>query len=181
MTFGPALAIVVAALDKAGVPHMIAGSVASTFYGEPRATQDIDLVVDPSTSADLREFVRGLDPERFYVGDHGEAFERRDMFNVIDMASGWKVDVIVRRDRHFSRTEFERRRSVELEGVGVYVASPEDVILSKLERAQMGGSERQLADVASVVAAVPDLDRDYLHNWAGRLGLLDELKRVIGA
>jgi hypothetical protein len=144
MSLVDTLSRVVTALDSAGVPHMLAGSFASTYHGEPRATQDIDIVVDPPSHEALDRFVASLSRDRFYVGDYRAAFVRREAFNVIDMTTGWKVDLIVRRDRTYSRTEFERRQAAEIEDIPVCVATPEDTIWSKLEWAKLGESERQL-------------------------------------
>jgi len=168
-----ALARIVAALDAFSIPHMIAGSFASTFHGEPRTTQDIDIVIDPSREA-LDRFVRSLAPEVFYVSAEAadEAWRRRGLFNVIDLASGWKVDLILRKERPFSRSEFERRERARILGVEVFVASAEDTILAKLEWAQLGESERQLRDVVGVIALRGEsLDRGYVERWARELGV----------
>lgn len=179
MTLLQLLAFVVDALDEAGVPHMVAGSFASTYHGEPRMTQDIDFVIDP-TDVTLQRLVGRLEPPRFYVGDARSAFERRDQFNVIDTTSAWKVDLIIRKDRPFSREEFSRRMPVELGGVRTFVATPEDTILAKLEWGQAARSERQRRDVVGVLeVAGPSLDRDYLWRWAAELGVSDELESVL--
>lgn len=143
---------------------MVAGSVASSIHGEPRSTQDVDLVIDPSM-ASLRVFVRALPEEDFYVSEDAamEALGARRQFNVIDMVTGWKADLIVRKNRSFSVSEFQRRERATVLGVDVYIASAEDVVLTKLEWASVdGGSERQLRDVRGILAAHGDLDQDYL-------------------
>jgi hypothetical protein len=91
---------IIAALDGAGIPHMLTGSFASSFHGLTRATQDIDLVIAPSESQ-LRGLVGSLPPEAYYVDLETalDALKRRSQFNVIDLETGWKVDLIVRRDR----------------------------------------------------------------------------------
>jgi hypothetical protein len=98
------------------------------------------------------------------------------MFNVIDHASGWKVDFIVRKNRAFSRDEFARRMPITLLDVPVFVASPEDTIVAKVEWSQQsGGSERQRRDVAGIVATMGEqLDREYVERWVRDLGLEDE-------
>ena len=181
MSLVDTLGIVVEALDSAGIPHMLAGSLASTYHGEPRATQDVDIVVDPPSRESLERFVESLNRDRFYVGDHQAAFARREPFNVIDTTTGWKVDLFLRRDRIYSHTEFERREHAEIEGIPVFVATAEDTILTKLEWAKLGGSERQLRDVEAIVrAAASSLDREYLRAWATELGLLPELDQILG-
>jgi hypothetical protein len=180
MSLFDTLSTVVQALDGAGVPHMLAGSFASTYHGEPRTTQDVDIVVDPPSLETLDTFASSLSRERFYVGDHRAAFARREAFNVIDTSTGWKVDLIVRRDRIYSRTEFDRRQPTEIEGISVFVATAEDTILTKLEWAKLGESERQLRDVRAVVRATSaSLDLAYLRAWADELGLLPDLKQIL--
>ena len=180
MSLADTLRVVVEALENARVPHMLAGSLASTYHGEPRATQDVDIVIDPASREALDDFAAALNRDRFYVGDHRAAFARREAFNVIDLTTGWKVDLIVRRDRTYSRTEFERRQPADVEGIPVYVATAEDTILTKLEWAKLGESERQLRDVEAVIRAIGDsLDRPYLTEWATELGLLPELERTL--
>jgi hypothetical protein len=173
VTSQTALARIVAALDAAGIPHMVAGSLASTFHGEPRTTQDIDIVIDP-TRETLDRLVRSLDPAAFYVSAKAaeEALRRRGLFNVIDLASGWKVDLIVRQDRPFSHSEFGRRAAGRILGVDLFVATAEDTILAKLEWARLGESERQLRDVVGVIEVCGDaLDRAYIARWTRELGV----------
>lgn len=111
------LAVVVELLDRAEIPYMLAGSFASTYHGSPRTTQDIDVVIAPTCPV-LDRFVRGLDEEWYSVREVGvdEDWRRRGMFNVLLLDSGWKVDLILRKDRPFSRSEFERRIRVDLAG-----------------------------------------------------------------
>jgi hypothetical protein len=158
---------------------MIAGSLASTLHGEPRSTQDIDLVIDP-TPEQLAAFVEGLDRARFYVGDAFGALERRDQFNVIDVTTGWKVDLIVRKERPFSQTEFDRRQPAVMLGVTTAVASVEDTILAKLEWAKAGDSDRQRRDVTAMINVQRStLDIDYLRHWAEALDVTAELDAAI--
>jgi hypothetical protein len=169
---------VVHLLDASGVPFMIAGSFASAAHGLPRTTQDLDVVVDPPSSGALDALVRSLSPEKYYVDADAarDALRRRSMFNVVDLASGWKVDFIIRKNRTFSRDEFARRMKFVFLDVPVYVASPEDTIVAKLEWSkQCGGSERQRRDVAGILATLgPDLDRAHVERWVLDLDLADE-------
>ena len=88
------------------------------------------------------------------------------MFNVIDFESGWKIDLIILKDRPFSRSEFARRRPAMIGGLEVPVASPEDVILSKLEWNLMTPSRRQVEDARQVALNnAGQLDASYLRGW----------------
>lgn len=179
MALATLLAEIVSALDAAGIPHMVAGSLASTHHGEPRSTQDIDLVIDPD-AATSATFIAGLDQARYYVGDARGALARRDQFNVIDVTTGWKVDLIIRKDRPFSQTEFARRRPVILAGVPTAVASAEDTILAKLERAKAGDSDRQRRDVTAMLSVQgATIDLTYLRHWAEVLDLTTDLEAAL--
>ena len=94
------------------------------------------------------------------------------MFNAIDPESGWKIDFIIRKDRPFSRAEFESRRGIEFMGLVLSIAGAEDLIVAKLEWAKLGNSERQLRDVAEIVAVQGSrLDVERIQQWSESLGL----------
>ena len=179
---GPILRAIVGALRTAGIPHMLVGSFASTLHGTPRTTQDIDIVIDPTPQA-LEALLEQLPDPRFYVSrdEAREALRRRSMFNVIDIPSGWKIDLMVRRDRAFSREELTRGRPATVFGVELPVATAEDTVLAKLEWAKAGGSERQLEDVRGILLVQgPHLDHAYLNRWIPQLGVEREWARVGG-
>lgn len=172
------LRTVVAALESAGIPHMVTGSIASAIHGQPRATRDIDFVIDPNDQA-VEILVTSFPTDRFYVGDAHSAVAQRDMFNIIDITTGWKADLIIRKDRAFSREEFARRQPAIIAGTQTYVSTPEDAILSKLEWHTISKSDTQRRDVIEmIIANIDSLDRDYLNNWASELGLAELLSEV---
>jgi hypothetical protein len=180
VTAGEFLPRLVSMLDTAGVPYMLAGSFASAYHGTPRTTQDVDLVIDPGSETLYSFLSQALEAGYYVDRDHAqEALRQRRQFNVLDPGSGWKADLIVLKDRPFSREEFRRRRLVTMFGAAVFVASAEDTILSKLEWAARSGSERQLADVAGIVGLKGGtLDRAYVERWASELGVLDLWRRL---
>jgi hypothetical protein len=164
------------ALDRAGIGYMLTGSFASAHYGVPRSTQDIDLVIE-ATPAELRTFVASLSSNEYYADLDSalEAHKRQSMFNVIDLATGWKIDLIIRKSRAFSQEEFRRRQRVSLHDVPLFVASAEDVVISKLEWAKLAQSRRQLEDAAAILRVRGEaLDHSYLAKWVAELGLTDE-------
>lgn len=178
---GAFLSRLTAKLAAAGVPSMVVGSFASSFHGVPRSSQDLDLVIDPQAES-LRRFLSDLPPEDYYADADAafDALRRRGQFNVIDMATAWKADLIVRKARPFSVEEMRRRVEADLLGARVFVASPEDTLLSKLEWAkQGGGSQLQLRDVSGILQLRrDDLDIAYIERWVADLGL-DELWRSV--
>jgi len=164
---------VIGALDQAGIPYMLTGSFASGYHSSPRATQDIDLVIAP-TSEQVRKLASLLPASDFYFDEEAalSALRRQRQFNVIDLASGWKVDLIVRKSRPFSVLEFERRREADFLGLRMVIASAEDVLLAKLEWSKQGGSLRQIEDAAGILRIREDrLDLEYILNWVRELGL----------
>jgi hypothetical protein len=167
----------------ARIPYMVAGSFASTFHGVPRSTHDIDIIVDP-TGASLAVLLASL-PEADYYVDHDaakDALRRRSTFNVIDLATGWKLDLIIRKARPFSVEEMARRQRGELYGAAVNIATAEDAIIAKLEWAKLSDSERQLRDVEGVLAVrAATLDITYIEKWIDELGLEAQWARVRGA
>ncbi len=173
------LKTIVGLLNDAGVDHMLAGSMASTFHGEPRMTRDIDVVIAPDLAA-IDRFVASLDRSRFYVGDLAAATRRSDMANVIDTTSGWKADLIIRKSRPFSVEEFRRRRPATIGGVDLFVATAEDTILAKLEWHARSGSDQQMRDVIAILA-VQALDTVYLERWASELHVMESLQRAVEA
>jgi len=171
---------IVRELNRAGIEHMLAGSFASTFHGDPRTTNDIDLVID-CDRASLDRFVQQLDSILFYVSAEAadEAWRCRGQFNVVLLESGWKVDLILRKDRAFSREEFTRRQPAEIAGIQVWLASAEDTIVAKLEWAQAGESERQLRDVVGILEMrTGELDLAYVERWVRALGLTAAWERA---
>jgi hypothetical protein len=165
-----------AALNRAGIAYMLSGSFASAYHGAPRATQDIDIVI-AATTDQLQTFVHLLSTDEYYVDLNTalEAHKRQSLFNVVDMVTGWKIDFIIRKSRAFSEEEFHRSTPVTLHGVELFVASVEDVVVSKLEWAKLAQSPRQIEDVAGILRMRWDsLDRTYLEKWILELGLTEQ-------
>lgn len=162
---------------------MLTGSFASAHHGAPRSTMDIDLII-AATTDQLRAFVRSLPASAYYVelDTALEAHKRESMFNVIDLATGWKVDFIFRKSRPFSREEFSRRNLAKVEGAPIFVASVEDVLLAKLEWAKMSQSQRQIQDVVSILKLKNrELDRQYIEKWVAALALIPEWNNALAA
>lgn len=180
MTLPAIIGQIVELLERADVPYMITGSIASSLHGEPRATRDVDVVIDPEADG-LERLVDEIKRAPLYVDLDAArtALRDRGQFNAIDGTSGWKVDFVIRKDRPFSRAEFDRRQRVDLLGTSSWVASPEDMIVAKLEWAAATDSDRQLSDVAAMVSVgAGAMDIAYVECWVTELGLHDGWSRV---
>jgi hypothetical protein len=164
------------ALEDADVPYMVTGSFVSSVHGIPRATQDIDVIIEPTQDQLISLMEKFVEPS--YGSDREDAldaFRRRSMFSVIDRRGIWKIDFIVRKDRPFSKREFGRRKKVDILGIALYAATPEDVLLAKLEWAKLGESERQIRDAAGIIEIQgAKLDIDYVERWVAALDIEDQ-------
>lgn len=181
MTLDAFLRRVVAVVDGSGIPYMLTGSIALAYYAEPRATRDIDVVIAVSREQ-IGALVRRLDDEGLYVSHEAalDALDSESQFNAIDPESGWKVDWIIRKDRAFSRREFERRQKVTLMGLELPMVTAEDLIVAKLEWARAGASDLQLRDALAVLLQQGrELDRAHVERWVGELGLDREWAAVL--
>ena len=166
---------VLKSLDSCGIPYMVSGSVGAMLYGEPRLTNDIDVVVEiaPDQAEQLREH---FSADEFYFPSEEfiqEAIRHRNQFNIIHVESGSKADLIMRKVGEFAAVEFSRRRPLEFaEDFQALTASPEDVILSKVRAYQAGGAEKHVTDVLSILEISGEaLDHPYLARWVEALGL----------
>jgi hypothetical protein len=167
-------------LEDTGIPYMVAGSLGSSFHGHPRATNDVDMVIAP-TEAQLRCFLSRLGSD-YYVSEEAawSALHRGSTFNIIDMRTQWKADLRILQDRPFSHMEFSRRKKAPVLGLDVWLVSPEDAILSKLEWARESASRQQLRDVLGVLEVqYGHLDREYLLKWAQDLGVRQKLIELL--
>lgn len=171
------IARMAALLQAAGVPYMLTGSFASGFHGAPRASQDVDLVIAPVLGT-LQRFLSLLPEDEYYVSRDAalQAYATESLFNVVDFASAWKIDFIIRKSRPFSQEEFDRRTIAKLGDAVIAVATAEDVLIAKLEWAKLTESERQLEDAAGILRVQGDaLDDGYVARWVQALGLVSQL------
>ncbi|HET9838903.1 MAG TPA: hypothetical protein VFR84_11755 [Candidatus Angelobacter sp.] len=159
-------------LEQTGIPYMLTGSFASSIYGMHRGSADVDFIITADEASLGKLFLQLSENDFSSELNHAlEACRRKSMFNLLDNVTGLKIDFIFVKDREFSREEFGRRRKETVAGVPLYVASPEDIVLSKLEWAKLGQSSRQIEDVAGILKVRgAELDFPYIEKWVAELG-----------
>ena len=177
--------LVIDAFDNLGVQYLIGGSLASALHGTARSTLDIDLVAN-LRSEQVMPLVEALQKD-FYIDDRmiTDAIQRQSSFNLIHLATLFKVDVFIPKHRPFEQVQFQRR---QLQLVAndperkAYVTTPEDIILAKLEWYRLGGevSDHQWSDIQGVLKVQAGrLDLNYLRQWAAELGVTDLLEKAL--
>jgi hypothetical protein len=177
--------LVVEVFERLSIPYFIGGSLASAIYGVARSTLDSDLIAD--LPYEKVESVVDLLGQEFYADAEmiRDAIRRRSSFNLIHMPTMFKVDVFILKQRPYDRTQFNRRVFCVLASdpeVTAYAATPEDIVLAKLEWYRLGGevSDRQWRDVLGVLKLQSGrVDLEYLQRWAGELGVADLLDRAL--
>ncbi len=162
---------------------MVTGSIVSSLQGEPRATHDIDIVVQIHESS-IPALLSAFKSPRFYLSANSikEAIEYQSMFNLLDTTEGDKIDFWILTQEPFDASRFQRKIKEHALGMVMQVSSPEDTILAKLRWANIsGGSEKHLTDALRVYEVqYGGLDLTYLETWATKLELEDywhDLKR----
>jgi hypothetical protein len=156
-------------LEQGELAFMLTGSMAMNYYAQPRMTRDIDIVV-ALTPRDTDTVVRLFTPD-YYVAREAvsSSIAHQSLFNLIHQESVIKVDCIIRKNTPYRRAEFERRHRVTVEDFSVWIASKEDLIVSKLWWAKDSQSELQLRDVKNLLNT--GCDRAYIDHWTTELGL----------
>jgi hypothetical protein len=172
------LRAVVDACGKLGIPYFVTGSTATIAYGEPRFTNDIDVVISLN-SDQAAAFCREFNSDEYYLSESAvlSAIKHRSQFNLIHPGSGLKVDFMVAAESPFNQSRMSRVRELPiLENKSVRFASPEDAILMKLKYFQEGQSDKHIRDIRSVlkskwIASIMPIWMNGLRNcWSQRNG-----------
>jgi hypothetical protein len=172
---------VIAVLDANGIEYMVTGSLVSSSQGEPRATHDIDLIVRIQ-AASVPALARAFPAPEYYLDEVAavEAIGRADMFNLLEGATGDKVDFWILGSDPYDHERFHRRVRSDLGGVDAYVSRPEDTIIQKLRWCDLsGGSEKQFGDARAVFELqFKSLDLRYIEQWVAKLNLTSLWQRI---
>jgi hypothetical protein len=172
---------VVAALEPLGMRYVITGSVASTFYGELRFTNDIVTVAE-LRAEHVAAFHASFPDEDFYLSLDAmrEAVSRCSQFKIIHPESGLKIDAMIPTETEFDRARLDRRKRVQTgRSSDAYLTTPEDLILKKMDFYREGGSKKHRRDIAGILRVSGErVDRAYISPWAQKLDLLEIWKTI---
>lgn len=178
--------LVTQTFERLGIRYAVGGSFASSLHGVMRSTLDVDIVADMRLEH-IAPLVAALTPE-FYADDEmmKDAIEHHSSFNLIHYETAFKVDVFIRKERAFDQAQLERRTLTVIATdpeASLYITSPEDTILAKLEWYRLGGevSDRQWRDILGVLKTrAAEIDLPYLRRTAALLKVTDLLDRALG-
>lgn len=157
-------------LDAKHIRYMLSGSIALNNYTVPRMTMDIDIVVELHEE-NLKDFL-SIFGDNYYLNKDAvkEETKRLGMFNVIDHETGFKVDFILRKNTEYRKFEFQRRLKTKIADFDVWIVSPEDLAISKIEWIQQFQSDKQISDIENLLAK-PKIDKNYIKEWCNKLNL----------
>lgn len=157
-------------LEKENIPYMLSGSIALNNYTVPRMTLDIDIVIELKED-NINNFL-SIFGENYYVNENVVADEvkRSGMFNVIDHETGFKIDFIIRKNSEYRQHEFQRRQKIRISDFEIWIVTPEDLVVSKIEWIQRLKSDKQISDIENLLA-IPDIDKNYIKKWCDKLKL----------
>lgn len=168
-------------LDDRNIQYFVTGGFAVSVWGRPRFTADIDLVVtidELAVPVLVKELKKLSSSVYIDIDQMKDALERKSEFNFIEANAGIKVDFWIL-DSDIDRQAMDRRQYKIIQRQKIAFISPEDLIISKLKWYDMGRSDRHLEDIQSVIAVTKNFDWQYIKKWARKLGLTDELKKII--
>jgi len=157
-------------LEDKQIAYMLSGSIALNSYTIPRMTMDIDIVIELNQE-NLNDFL-SVFGDNYYINQDTvrEETNRLGMFNVIDHITGFKVDFIVRKNTEYRKFEFQRRLKTKVTDFDVWIVSPEDLTISKIEWIQQLQSEKQINDIENLLAK-PEINKEYIKEWCKKLNL----------
>lgn len=174
MNFDEVVLKVVALLNKMDIPYFLTGAMAVVYYGEPRTTHDIDLVIVIKNS-DVNTMIENFEKE-FFIDERSieTAIDEKSMFNAVHKETGFKVDFWILGDDDFNKKRFMRRVKVEILGTTMYLPSAEDAIISKLEWYKMSDIDKHYFDALGIYRIQKGkLDMDYVTLWCRKKSILE--------
>ncbi len=172
------LNLFVSRLNNQRLNYVITGAVASIVYGEPRLTHDIDIVLEIGAT-EVDRFVAAFPATEFYVAPveiiQNEILrDERGHFNLIHLDSGFKADIYLKGKNDLHQWALENKRKIDFQGITLFVAPPEYVVIRKLEYYREGHSDKHLTDIKAILNNSRDIiDVGFIETYCTEHGLTD--------
>ena len=168
-------------LQKNHIDYMITGSLVSSMQGEPRASHDIDIVIN-ITSSSIPALINAFPASQYYLSEKSilDAIQNKSMFNLLDTTEGDKIDFWMLSEDAYDQSRFSRKSEEMVFGMKMNISKPEDTILMKLRWAKMsGGSDKQFTDAKMVYEVqYKKLDLNYMEHWVKELQIENSWKQL---
>lgn len=180
MTQEKVICKVIDILEENNIQYMLTGGIVVNYYGRPRFTHDVDLIIQIHIE-DAEKIVTLFEKE-FYISKDGviEAIKCKGMFNLIHFETIFKVDCFILKDEEHSMTSFPRRQKELIFGREIYIASCEDIILTKLYWYKKSGIQKHYEDVVGIFEIQQNkIDLDYVKKWAEKLSFLEIIEEIL--
>lgn len=180
MTQEEVLKKVISALKENEIPYMLTGAIAVNYYGRPRLTHDIDIIVNIK-KIHIQSIVDNFSQE-FYVSPEGieDAIKNCSAFNVIHNETGLKIDFWMLADDEYDKTRFSRKERQIIFDREMYISSVEDTVLIKLRWYKKSTSEKHIIDAKGILQVQGEsIDNNYLRKWAEKLSVGGILKKLL--
>ncbi|MDP2207475.1 MAG: hypothetical protein Q8K98_01705 [Bacteroidota bacterium] len=170
-------------LNELGIKYIVTGAAASIIYGEPRLTNDIDIVIEMENK-DVNRFIENFPSSEYYVPpkeiiliEKGRA--ERGHINLIDQATGFKADIYFVGYNKLSKWALDNYKNYAFSGTTIRLAPPEYVIAMKLEYYREGGHQKHINDVEAILSnSATIIDFEILNNFIADYALEKEWKVV---
>lgn len=165
------------------INYLLTGSFAVSYYGLPRATHDIDFIIEiqKENLDKLKLVLKKLGKDYIYdLSDIEDPPAFSYQFNIYHPETGVKVDFWMVKDNNFEISKFKRKQEILIEKTKISIVSAEDLILNKLLWSKEIVSERHLKDCQGIIQIQGEkLDYKYLKTWAKKLGFSQLLKSIL--
>lgn len=159
-------------LNSLGIPYMISGAYAVSYFGLPRATHDLDIVIEIKP-CDVVKICQKF--KKNYIVDKGmieNAAQHGTHFSMIHSSGNLKFDLWVLKRKVSERERFNRRKKISLFEETTYIISAEDLILTKLEWFRRSKNTKHMDDAAGIIKVqAGNLDRRYLLSAVEKSGI----------
>lgn len=170
------LKLVTGFLNKKKIPYMVVGGIALAYYGMPRTTEDIDILILLEENK-IKKFVDFMKKNDFLIDEEDikTAFKEKSHFTVFDNKSIFRIDIKGIYD-DLDRDSFSRRRKIHFRGLNLYINTSEDAVVAKL----IFGSFKDLEDAKGIISRQKeDLNFNYIEEKCKKHKILDKLEKIV--
>lgn len=172
------LKLVVNKLENLKIPYILTGGLAVSFWGLPRTTHDIDIIIELQKKD--KDKIVNIFKRDFYISEGAvdQAIKKKFTFNIIHFKAGLKIDFWIPKKDSFKILEFKRRQKKKIFGKEIYIISAEDLILEKLLWFKESQSNHHLQDIEGILK-ISKIDQNYLKNWALQQSTIKILEEIM--